>query len=155
MSELNPPTAAGPSFRTLTRAECEALLARNHVGRIAYSFHDHVDIEPIHYVFRNGVVNCRTSYGSKLMSLAHHPYAAFEVDEVQGLWDWRSVVAKGPVYVAAPEGSPTDRQAYREALDALQTLVPETFRADDPAEFRTVVFRLYVDQISGRQATPQ
>jgi hypothetical protein len=155
MSELNPPTAAVPRFRTLTRAECEALLTRNNVGRIAYSFHDQVDIEPINYVFRNGVINCRTSHGSKLSTLAHHPYAAFEVDEVQGIWEWRSVVARGSVYVATPDGSPTDRAAYGEALAALHTLVPEALRADDPVEFRTVVFRLYVDELSGRQATRQ
>ena len=42
---------AGPRIRELTRAEIEALLTRNNVGRIAYAFKDRVDIEPINYVY--------------------------------------------------------------------------------------------------------
>jgi len=44
------PDGAGPSFRALDEEESQAILSRNHVGRIAYSFHDRDDIEPIHYV---------------------------------------------------------------------------------------------------------
>jgi nitroimidazol reductase NimA-like FMN-containing flavoprotein (pyridoxamine 5'-phosphate oxidase superfamily) len=33
-----------PSFRELDRAECDAILARNQLGRIAFAFHDRVDI---------------------------------------------------------------------------------------------------------------
>ena len=43
-----------PVFRELTREGCEALLAVSHVGRLAYTFHDRVDIEPIHYVYADG-----------------------------------------------------------------------------------------------------
>ena len=35
-----------PMFRDLDATEATALLARNHVARIAYGFHDRVDIEP-------------------------------------------------------------------------------------------------------------
>ncbi|MEY2457594.1 MAG: hypothetical protein QOK06_2706, partial [Acidimicrobiaceae bacterium] len=40
-----------PIIRALRGDESQALLARNRVGRIAYSFHDRVDIEPVHYVY--------------------------------------------------------------------------------------------------------
>jgi hypothetical protein len=33
-----------PVFRQLSRDECEQILGRNQVGRIAFSFHDRVDI---------------------------------------------------------------------------------------------------------------
>ena len=46
--------ARHPVFRDLNGTDVQELLARNHVGRIAYSFHDRVDIEPIHYVFAGG-----------------------------------------------------------------------------------------------------
>ena len=37
------PRQSAPTFRDLTEAELNALLARNHVGRIAYSFRDRVE----------------------------------------------------------------------------------------------------------------
>src|SRR6476659_6971000 len=80
-------TNAGPRIRELTRDEMEALLTRNNVGRIAYAFKDRVDIEPINYVYKDGWVYCRTSHGSKLETMEHHRWVAFEVDEVRGLFD--------------------------------------------------------------------
>ena len=55
--------AIGPTFRTLDRTECERVLSRNHVARVAFSFHDKVDIEPVHYVYDRGDMFGRTSLG--------------------------------------------------------------------------------------------
>lgn len=80
-----------PEFHDLTHDECIALIARHNTGRIAYSFHDRVGIEPIHYVYDEGWLYGRTSRGSKFEILTHHPWVAFEVDEADGIFDWRSV----------------------------------------------------------------
>src|SRR5688500_1171606 len=98
-----------PTFRELDPPEVEQLLTRNHVGRMAYSFHNRVDIEPISYVHAGGVIYMRTAPGSKLATLIHAPWVAFEVDEVDGPFDWRSVVAHGTVYVLEDSGSPLTR----------------------------------------------
>jgi hypothetical protein len=142
-----------PTFRELSRAEAEALLGRNHVGRLAFSFHDRVDIQPIHYVYAHGVINCRTASGAKLETLRHQHAVAFEVDEVAGLFDWRSVVAHGVAYVAEPEGSASDLRAYEDALAKLRSLLPETLRAGDPAAFRTTIIRIHIDDVTGRAAS--
>jgi nitroimidazol reductase NimA-like FMN-containing flavoprotein (pyridoxamine 5'-phosphate oxidase superfamily) len=47
-------TEAKPVIRALNEAETEALLARNHVGRLAYARDNRVDIEPVHYVYADG-----------------------------------------------------------------------------------------------------
>jgi uncharacterized protein len=79
-----PPGApAAPTFRELTRAECDALLGSRRVARLAYAFHDRVSIEPIHYVYDDGWLVGRTAPGSKLAALAHHPWVALEVDDVR------------------------------------------------------------------------
>ncbi|HEY7236225.1 MAG TPA: pyridoxamine 5'-phosphate oxidase family protein [Gemmatimonadaceae bacterium] len=144
---------AAPSFRELTRAECDAILARNHVGRVAFTFHDHADIEPIHYVYADGWLHGRTAPGAKIATLRHHPWVAFEVDEIEGLFDWRSVVVHGVVHIPDPDGSPTDREAYAQTLTHVRTLVPESLRAGDPAPHRFLAFRIHVDEVSGRAAT--
>lgn len=61
-----------PSFSELSRHDCVELLRRNHVGRIAFTFHDRVDIEPISYVFADDWLYGRTSPGTKVATVRHH-----------------------------------------------------------------------------------
>jgi uncharacterized protein len=142
-----------PTFRELDRTECDAILGRNQVGRIAFSFHDRVDIEPIHYVHRGDWIYVRTAPGTKIMTVAHNRWVAFEVDEIDGIFDWRSVVVRGSVYVIDPDGTKDDKRAHAEAVELLQTIVPETFSSRDPVAFRYVILRIHVDDITGRSAT--
>ena len=146
------PHAPVPSFQELDATESSRLLTRNHVGRIAYSFRDRVDIEPIGYVHANGVIYMRTSPGSKLATVHRAPWVAFEVDEVEGQFDWRSVVAHGTVYVVENTGSPTARASYRSAVDRLRTLDPRAFEPGDLTPERTVVMQLHIDAMTGREA---
>lgn len=129
------------------------MLARHHVGRIAYSFHDRVDIEPIHYVVDGNWIYGRTSIGTKVATLAHHPWCAFEVDEVRDTFDWESVVAKGTFHLLDPQAGSPD--AYGRAVALLRQLVPGTLGADDPAPHRIVLFGIHIDEITGRAARPR
>jgi len=141
-----------PSFRDLTQAQCRAMLARHNVGRLAYTFHDRVDVEPIGYVYVGGGLLFRTAPGSKLHTLAHHPWVALEIDEVEGVFDWRSVVAHGTVYILHDTGSDIEVSAYRAAVRSLRRLVPGTLGEGDPVPFRTVVAKLHIDRMTGRAA---
>ncbi|HEY2854267.1 MAG TPA: pyridoxamine 5'-phosphate oxidase family protein [Gemmatimonadaceae bacterium] len=145
---------SAPAIRELTAPECEKILTRNHVGRVAFTFHDHVDLEPIHYVHARGWLHGRTAPGAKIAILRHHPWVAFEVDEVDGLFDWRSVVVHGAVYIPDPEGSPAERDAYAETLDYVRELVPAALRPADPSPERYLPFRIHIDTVSGRAAEP-
>lgn len=146
-------SSSAPTFRELSRDECDALLARNHVGRVAFSFHDRVDLEPVHYVYADGWLYGRTAPGAKVAILRHHPWVAFEVDEVQGLFDWRSVVVHGVVDMPEADGSPADREAYERILTRIRTVLPSALGASDPAPERVLPFRIHVDTISGRAAS--
>ena len=141
-----------PRFRELDANETTAIIARNHVARIAYTFHDRVDIEPISYGFAGRAIYMRTSPGSKLATLAHMPWVAFEVDELDGPFDWRSVVAHGTVYLLHEDGSLTERATYRFAVQRLRALVPHAFEDDDPTPARRVLLRLQPSEVTGREA---
>jgi nitroimidazol reductase NimA-like FMN-containing flavoprotein (pyridoxamine 5'-phosphate oxidase superfamily) len=140
-----------PQFVELSRADCDALLARNNIGRIAFSYRDHVDIEPIHYVLQENWIYGRTAPGTKLRTLAHNRWLAFEVDEIQGLFDWKSVVVKGALYLLDRNG--TNADAYAKALVAIRTLIPAAMEPDDPTPDRNVLFRIHADQVTGRAST--
>jgi nitroimidazol reductase NimA-like FMN-containing flavoprotein (pyridoxamine 5'-phosphate oxidase superfamily) len=145
-------TAPSPKLQPMSEEDARALLARNNVGRLAFTLHDRVDIEPIHYVQEGDWLFGRTSTGTKLSTLLHHPYCAFEADEVRGLFDWSSVVAKGTFYLLDPEiGSP---DTYQRAERLLRNLVPGTFSTHDPAPHRDIVFGIHINELTGRTARP-
>ncbi len=145
--------AGTPTFRKLSPQEIEQLLARNHVGRLAYSLHDRVDIEPIHYAFDEGWIYGRTSHGTKLSVIEHHRWVAFEVDEVESVFDWRSVVVKGAFYLIDADTPEAHDPAFSRGVDLLRALVPEMLTANDPAPFRHSVFRIHLDEVTGRAAS--
>ena len=143
-------TAHLPRFHELSAHDSLRLLDRNRVGRMAFSLHDRVDIEPLHYVYRDGWIYGRTGIGSKLVMLAHHPWCAFEVDEVRGIFDWDSVVVKGSFSILDPElGS---RDHYERALAGLRALIPATFDPADPVPERAILFGINASEITGRSA---
>lgn len=144
-----------PRFRRLTAAESRALLRANCVGRLAFVNGREVDIEPIHYVFAGRWLFGRTSQGAKLAALAHIPYVALEVDEVLGLFDWRSVVVHGTYYAHSADGGPTARRTFARAARLLAGLVPGTLTEGDPVPFRDTIFGIYIDRLDGRAATTQ
>ena len=137
-------------FRELTTSEAEALLARHRMGRLAYSVHDHVDIEPLNYVYDAPWIFGRTSVGSKLLALAHDRWCAFEIDEVSGLFDWQSVVVKGPFY--ALSSALGKAEEYDRAVAAFRRLSPSAFTENDPAPHRTIVWGVHASEIEGRSA---
>lgn len=147
-----PRPRATPSFRELSAKEATAVLRRNHVGRIAFAFHRRVDILPIHYVYSAGWVYGRTSLGPKLLTLKHSQWVAFEVDEIDGLFDWRSVVLHGGLYLLDEDGPPREAAARRRAIRLLREFVPDTLSAADPVPFRDILFRVHVDELTGRAA---
>lgn len=141
-----------PTFHTLDHDACEALLATEHVGRLAFTFRDRVDIEPVHYVFQDGVIYGRTQPGAKVDVLVHHPWVAFEVDHVEALFRWRSVVVHGRIEFPDPLGAEHERAKYAAGVAAFRRLVPTAFGSGDPTPAREIVFLLPVAEMSGRAA---
>jgi nitroimidazol reductase NimA-like FMN-containing flavoprotein (pyridoxamine 5'-phosphate oxidase superfamily) len=143
-------TISRNEFGTLSAEEARAFLAGQHTGRIAYSTHDRVDIEPISYAFHPDWILGRTSVGTKLSTLAHQPWCAFEVDVVVGPFEWTSVVVHGTFHLLDPESGSPD--VYARALSSVRALEPDAFSASDATPHRTILFGIYVNEITGRTA---
>ena len=130
------------------------MLARHHVGRLAFAFHGRVDIQPLHYVYEAGWIYGRTSEGAQLDALAHSQCVAFEVDEIRDTFDWTSVVVHGSFHRLDALSATPDPGSEAHAVRLLRTIVPETFTVEDPVPSRTVVFRIAMGETYGRTATP-
>jgi nitroimidazol reductase NimA-like FMN-containing flavoprotein (pyridoxamine 5'-phosphate oxidase superfamily) len=150
------PRTAKPTIKKLDDEACRAILARNHVGRLAYARGNQLEIEPIHYVYSDGWIYGRTSHGAKTEMTGPGWWpVVFEVDEAENLFRWRSVVVHGGFYVLPATSSKDDVAQRDRAIALLGSLIPETLTDLDPVPHRTVVFGISAGEVSGRQATPE
>ena len=140
------------SISTLSEDEIVQFLQANSIGRLAYAFRGHVDIVPVHYVYHDGWLYGRTSIGPKLQMLAHSHWVAFEVDEIRDSPEWTSVVIHGTFRPIDPDGGEMDREAMQLAAELLRSRYPDVFTSDDITPYRTTLFRIHVDEASGREA---
>jgi uncharacterized protein len=79
----------------LTRDEIEELLRSEAVGRIGCYGFGRPYVVPVTYAYDGVAVYCHSREGLKLRIMRSHPTVCFEVDRVDGVSDWRSVIAMG------------------------------------------------------------
>lgn len=139
-----------PRVRELDRSDIDSILTRNAVGRLAFGWGGRVDIRPIHYIYSEGRIYGRTSYGDKFeaVKIPLPAAVAFEVDEIETLWCWRSVIVHGDFRVLTPDGA--GREEWNHATELLRRLVQQTFMSDDPFPDRNLIFRIEIGEVTGR-----
>jgi uncharacterized protein len=150
-----PADVDAPLFAVLDKLEdYEAILARNSVGRLAFALQDRVSVLPVHYVYDDGWIYGRTSAGGKLRQILRNRRIAFEVDEHTQMFEWRSVVVRGPLYLMEPGTLPSDRRIYEKAVSLIRRLMPSALTDSDPVPFHDQLFRIRAVEISGRSSEP-
>jgi len=141
-----------PLIEVLGVPESEEILARNRVGRLAFSVRGRVNIVPVHFAFEKGWIYGRTAPGGKLLQILRNRRVAFEVDEHAALFDWRSVVVHGTFYII--EHNDENAAVFDHAVGLLRDLLPSTLTGSDPVPFRSHLFRINAAEIAGRAASP-
>jgi nitroimidazol reductase NimA-like FMN-containing flavoprotein (pyridoxamine 5'-phosphate oxidase superfamily) len=141
-----------PQFFVLSREECAEVLGRNHVGRLAYREGEQVQIQPVGYVASDDWLFLRSAYGAKLDAITSDPFVAFEVDEIEGPFDWHSVVVHGTIYLRPTDGSPIEQREARRATEAIQSIMPDALTAKDPVPERHIIYGLHIHEMTGRMA---
>lgn len=135
----------------MSRDDALALVARQHIGRCGLALHDLIRVELTPYVYDQDWIHVRASVGGDLDVIRRHPWAAFEVDEVDGVLDWRSVEITGAVEVLTPgPDDDDDRFAFERTEQLLRATLPAILTADDPYPDRVHLLRIHVDTVRGR-----
>ncbi len=138
--------------REMSRDEAIALLAKHHVGHVAISFHDLLRLKICNYIYSEGWIYARTELSEDVVMARHHPWAAFQVSEIDGIYDWRSVEAWGTIEFLSSNAEGREWFEFETAVRLLQTVVPQVLTADDPLPRRAQLLRVHVDDIIGRES---
>jgi uncharacterized protein len=146
-------TVVAPQVRELDSRDITAMLSRLHVGRIAFLRHDRIEIRPIHYVYSQGQIFGRTAPGRLFHATHDHGTddripVVFEVDEVESLFRWKSIIVRGSLQLLSREAN--GAAEWTRATNVLRTLVRGALTDQDPTPERSCLFRIHVDEITGR-----
>lgn len=79
----------------LNQEQIDHVLYSNILGRIGCHAHGRTYIVPINYVYDGDSIYAHSLQGMKLRMMHENPEVCFEVDHIDNLANWRSVVAWG------------------------------------------------------------
>lgn len=79
----------------LNQSEIETVLHRQSIGRIGYHADGKVHIVPVVYAYDGVRILCHSREGQKIRAMRANPNVCFEVEQIDDLTNWQSVVAWG------------------------------------------------------------
>lgn len=141
----------------LTETEIEAVLQTNVIGRIGCYGGNRVYVVPVTYVYQDGYIMGHTGDGMKVEYLRSNPNCCFEVDHMENMANWQSVIAWGTFEELQGEAAQGVMQLLMQKLMPLitsQTSMPshgvqQTHRADTHG-VKAVVYRIKLHEKTGR-----
>ncbi|MDP9048681.1 MAG: pyridoxamine 5'-phosphate oxidase family protein [Bacteroidota bacterium] len=80
---------------TLSEQQIEGLLKKQVTGRLGCSVDGITYIVPINYVYRDNTIFGHSAEGKKIEMMRKNPNVCFQVDHIQTVFKWQSVVAWG------------------------------------------------------------
>ncbi|MBX9781712.1 MAG: pyridoxamine 5'-phosphate oxidase family protein [Chitinophagaceae bacterium] len=137
--------------------QIEDVLKRGIIGRIGCYSDGVTYVVPVTYVYDGEYLYGHTTEGMKITMMRNNPEVCFEVDEMQNMSNWQSVIAWGNFEEV------TDAEAKHKAMQKLiervmplmtsETAQPThglTMHAKDTGYKQTVVYRIKVNKKTGR-----
>ena len=141
----------------LSEQQMHTILERNKVGRIGCSNNSRTLVVPVCYVFNGKDIIAHSAEGMKISIMRNNPGVCFEVDEVNSITDWRSVIIWGQYHEIMNEKERYYAMKYlmsRLMQFANVEKLHQKTMANDEGEFhaniRPVVYRIVIEEMTGR-----
>ena len=150
-AERNPPPSEAAG--TLSDEQIDMVLSEEVVGRIGCYANERIYVVPVLYAYEGGYVYGHTGEGRKLRMMRSNPQVCFEVEQIDGLREWRTVIATG--HFEELHGPEADR-AERLLVERLKSLLatgesqPAAPARSAAEPRRAVVYRIALTERSGR-----
>ncbi|HEU5292157.1 MAG TPA: pyridoxamine 5'-phosphate oxidase family protein [Cyclobacteriaceae bacterium] len=141
----------------LTEDQIEHVLKTQLVGRIGCYAENELYIVPVTYVFHKGHIYAHSKEGRKIQMMRKNPHVCFQVDVMENMTNWRSVIIWGTYEELKSE---KEQHAGMKIMDRLMPfLTSETVRPSPgfshPPEVvekgvKAVAYRIKVTRATGR-----
>lgn len=141
----------------LDRDQIESVLRSEVVGRIGCHDAGRAYVVPVTYVYDGDAIYGHSTEGQKLHMMRANPYVCFEVDQIDDLANWRSVIAWGTFEELVGDDA---HRALRLLVDRLMPLMPSATahpgtdahnaHADDTTGATPVLYRIALNEKTGR-----
>jgi len=82
-------------IRQLFSTEIDELLSKQIVGRIGCYFENEIYVVPISYAYEDNTIYCHSFEGRKIEMMRKNPKICFQIDEMNDMANWKSVIAWG------------------------------------------------------------
>lgn len=128
--------------------EARSLLRHGRVARLGCIVDGDPYVVPVNYFFEDDCAYIHSLPGQKITALRAYPRACLQVDEIEDVCHWRSVLAIGNFEEIT---NPDERaRVLNKLFRRFPTLTPiESAMAQDAAPPALIVFRIRIEKISG------
>jgi uncharacterized protein len=141
----------------LTQDQCKQVLKTEVLGRIGCYANGKVYVVPVTYVFEGGYIYAHSKEGLKIHMMRKNPKVCFQVDRIENMVNWRSVMVWGKYEeLKTKEGQSNAIKILKDRLTPilLSESVRPSSKMTDPRlvmkELKAVAYRISVKEISGR-----
>lgn len=136
----------------LNKREILEFLESKFIGRLGCHLDGETYIVPVNYVYQNNAVYAHSGDGKKIKMLRANPRVCFQVDEIDNMFKWKSVILwgtfeelKGQMRQQAMQGlilriMPTTDNSVHDLSHAISPALQEDL----------IVYRINIEQATGR-----
>ena len=141
-------------IQEMTEEECRELLAGRNVARLACALNNQPYVVPIRVHLEGQYLYGYATLGQKIEWMRQNPLVCVEVDELTAHDDWVSVIVSGHYEELphAPEYEDSRRTAERLFQRHAMWWEPAAVPLVHHEQSMPVVFRIRMDQVTGRRA---
>ncbi len=148
----------------MTKDEMERLLRAEMIGHLGCSTHGKVYVVPVTYAYSNGYIYAHSTEGSKVKAMRENPEVGFEVEHVESMSNWQSVIIHGTFEELIGEEASRAMELLMERFLPYLGTTSETMpsqhqyqqapgSAGHSGNHQAVVYRICAREMSGRFET--
>jgi nitroimidazol reductase NimA-like FMN-containing flavoprotein (pyridoxamine 5'-phosphate oxidase superfamily) len=140
----------------LSPTECDEILARNDVARLACSRDGQPYVVPIHFSFdlERRCLYSFSAVGQKVLWMRDNPKVCLEVEDISDRNNWQTVVIFGRYEEIrdAPDEAEARRRAQTRFERRPEWWLPAAAKIGSRKPHAVVVFRIRIERATGRRA---
>ena len=144
-------------FDTLSNKQIVDVISNNFVGRLGCHADGKTYVVPVSYAYDGDYIYIRSFEGMKLAMMRKNPKVCFQVDKMESMADWESVIIWGTF-----EELTNSKEREKGLKILLSRILPNVstnmvkmtpewpFPTNDFARIDGIVYRIHIEEITGR-----